>query len=164
MPDTPVAFDRLGAYSRSDQAWIGAMFAGGGLLLTVLGPILAGWLAEQDLGWVPFGEPLRWIGDLDTGWAWAARIGLGLLGGLVLAMIVITEAWTVEVHDDHLVTVRGDDRRRIEKEAIVGVWIEKKRVIVDGREGRTLFDKEVDAKRDAIREAFVSRGYPFESL
>lgn len=159
-----MAFDRLGGYTREDKAWLYALFAGGGLLLTGLGPIVAAWLAEQDFPFVPFGGPLRWIGDLDSGWAWAARIAIGLLAGLVFAFIVITEAWVLEVHDDHVIATLGDDRRRIEHDAVVGIYLEKKRVVIDGREGRTLFDKEIEAKRDTIREAFVSRGYPFESL
>lgn len=152
--------DRLD-YTRADRVWTYVLLAGGGGLLLLLGPVVAAWLA--DVPFVPFSDLLRWIGGFDGPLAWFLRPVVGVGVGAAFAALVIDEAWSLEVHDDHVVTVRGRDRRRLDRSSIVGVYLDRKRVVIDGEDGRVLFDKKVEARRDVVHAAFVSRGYPFEN-
>lgn len=147
--------------TREDVRWTYALLGGGGLLLLLLGPLVATWLAG--VPFVPFSDALRWVGDFDQPWAWVVRPLLGLLLGLGAAFLVVVDEWRLEVHDDHVTVVHDEDRRRLERAAIVGIHLDGKKVVIDGEGGRVLFERSVEAKRAAVREAFVSRGYPFEN-
>ncbi|WGX99364.1 hypothetical protein [Nocardioides sp. L-11A] len=153
-------YDDLGS-SREDKIWTYAICAAGGILILTLGPLLARWLA--DVPFVPFKEPLRWVGGFDQPWAWAARVALGLVAGLVVALLTLVDEWHLEVHDDAVVVVHDQDRRRLPREAIVGIHLEGKKIVIDGTDGRRLFEKPVEAGRERVKLAFASRGYPLET-
>lgn len=155
-----MAYDDLGS-TREDKIWTYLLFAVGGTLVLTVGPPLARWLA--DVPFVPFKDPLRWVGGFDEPWAWAARAAIGAAVGLVAAFLVLVDEWRLEVHDDAVVVVHDRDRRRLAREAVVGVHLDGKKVIIDGTEGRRLFEKAVEAKRERVVAAFSSRGYPLES-
>ncbi|MBM7515064.1 YqeB family protein [Nocardioides nitrophenolicus] len=153
-------YDDLGS-TREDKIWTYALLGSGGVLLLTLGPLLAQWLA--DVPFVPFKDLLRWVGELDQPWAWVARPAVGLLAGLVGAFLVLVDEWRLEVHDDAIVVVHDRDRRRLAREAVVGVHLDGRKVVIEGTDGRRLFDKRVEAKRDVVIAAFRERGYPIES-
>lgn len=155
-----MAYDDLGS-TREDKLWTYAIFAAGGVLLLTVGPLLARWLA--DVPFVPFKDPLRWVGDFDQPWAWVARPAIGLVAGLVGAFLVLVDEWRLEVHDDAVVVVHDRDRRRLAREAVIGVHLDGKKVVIDGADGRRLFEKPVEAGRERVKQAFASRGYPFET-
>ncbi|WP_377322885.1 hypothetical protein ACFJIY_25560 [Pimelobacter simplex] len=153
-------YDDLGS-TREDKIWTYALFAVGGVLLLTVGPLLARWLA--DVPFIPFKDVVRWVGDFDQPWAWVARPAIGLVAGLVVAFVVLVDEWRLEVHDDAIVVVHDRDRRRLVRETILGIHFEGKKVVIEGTDGRRLFDKPVEAKRTVVKEAFASRGYPLES-
>ncbi|MDT9593771.1 hypothetical protein RDV89_11880 [Nocardioides zeae] len=155
--------DDLGM-TRQDAVWTYVLLGLGGVALLVLGPLAARWLAGADLPLVPFRDTLAWIGGFDQWWAWVVRPLVGLGAGLAMAAVVVDEEWHLEVHDDHVLTRRGRDRRRLERSGIVGVHLEKKHVVIEGEHGRVLFDHPVEARGEQVREVFTSRGYPYESL
>ena len=147
--------------TREDKVWLFGLLGGGGLLLLLALPWLVRLLTE--LPFIPFAGPLRWLGSFDDPWAWVLRPLLGLVLGSVIAGVVVAREYRLEVADDSVVVVRGEDRRRMAKDGIVGVYRERKKVVIHGTGGRVLFDGEVEAPKDAVREAFVARGYPWES-
>lgn len=155
-----MTYDDLGS-TREDAVWTYVLLGAGGVVLLTAGPPLAAWLA--DFPFVPFSDVLRWVGERDSAWAWVARTALGLLAGLVGAFLVLVDEWRLEVHDEAVVVVHDKDRRRLAKESIVGIHLDGKKVVIDGTEGRRLFDKRVEAKPRRIKEAFAARGYPLES-
>ncbi|GAA1747820.1 YqeB family protein [Aeromicrobium alkaliterrae] len=147
--------------NREDTVWTYVLLGGGGVLVLVLAPLLAAWLA--DVPFIPFSEPLRWVGDFDEPWQWAVRGIVGLVAGLVLAAVTLESEYRLEVHDDRVVVVHGKDRRTLTRDQVVGVHRDRKKVVIDGTQGRRLFEETVEAKRDAVRAAFVDRGWPYES-
>lgn len=148
-------------FTRADLLWMMGIF--GVLAAAVLGaaPWIAGWLREIPA--VPFHDVLNHIADFDQTWAHVARPVLGLLIGVVAAVLIVATAHRLEVYDDHLVIRRGDDRRSIPRTDIVGIYREGKKVVIDGTAGRRIFEDDVEAKADEVRAAFVDRGYPYES-
>ncbi|MGH1564276.1 YqeB family protein [Mumia sp. DW29H23] len=149
-------------YSREDKIGTAVILGGGGLLVFLLAPLLAAWLADVPV--VPFKGPLQWVGSFDQPWAWVVRPVIGLVVGLAVALVVITDAYRLEVDDDGLVVHHRDDRRRIDRTQVVAVYRDGKTVVIDGRDGRRLFDQEVEASRDAVADAFRRHGYPWEGV
>ncbi|MBW9207788.1 hypothetical protein KV097_17770 [Mumia sp. zg.B17] len=149
-------------YTRSDAIGTAVVFGVGGLLLFLLAPVLAAWLADVPV--VPFKGPLEWVASFDQPWAWVARPTVGLLLGLALAASEIWGAYRLEVDDDAVVVHHGDDRRRIDRTQVVAVYRDGKKVVIDGHDGRRLFEQEVEASRKAVAAAFQRHGYPWEGL
>lgn len=147
--------------NRSDRIWTYVLLGGGGLLLFLLAPTLSTWLASVPI--VPFKGVLEWIGSFDQTWAWIVRPAVGLLIGLGVAVIAIADEHHLLVGYESVVIVHDQDRRTLRRDQIVGVHLDGKKVMIDGDHGRVLFDRQVEAKRDDIRAAFVDRGYPWES-
>ncbi|WP_181642444.1 YqeB family protein, partial [Nocardioides massiliensis] len=69
----------------------------------------------------------------------------------------------LEIGPDAVVITHGSDRRTLARSEITGVHRDGGKVHIDGREGRVLFAKKVEASKDAVREAFTAHGYPYES-
>ncbi|RBY87557.1 hypothetical protein DQ240_07980 [Blastococcus sp. TF02A-26] len=147
--------------TREDRAWLYALFGGGGLALLLAAPWLAGWL--DAVPFIPFSGVLDWLASLDSAAWWVLRPAIGLVAGVGLAAFVIADEYQLEVGDDAVVVVRGRDRRRVSREQVVGVYRERKKVVIHGTGGRVLFDQQVEAPKDAVRAAFADRGYPWES-
>lgn len=150
---------RLGL-TGSDKTWVYALSVGGGFLLGLLAP----WLADllREVPFVPFKPALEWIGDVTQWWAWIARPAGGLALGLLAALVIIDEEYILEISDDEIIVLRGDNRRHLPKAKVVGVHRDGKRIIIDGEHGRVLFDKSVEASRDKVAQAFTAHGYPWE--
>ncbi len=146
---------------REDVVWTYGLLGAGGAAVLLLAPLAASWLADVPV--IPFSEPLRWVGDFDEPWQWALRGVVGLLLGLAAAAVVLESEHHLEVHDDRVVVQHGKDRRTLARDQVVGIHRDGKKVVIDGTHGRTLFDHPVEAKRAAVRTAFVDRGWPYES-
>ena len=148
-------------YTREDLFWMMGIFSVLAAGLLGAAPWIARWL--RDIPGVPFHEVLDRIGGFDQPWAHVARPALGLLLGVVAALVIVATAHRLEVYDDHLVIRRGDSRRAIARADIVGIYREGKKIVIDGKAGRRIFADEVEAKAPQVRQAFVERGYPYES-
>lgn len=148
-------------FTRSDRIWAYAMFGGGGLLVFLLAPVLSSWLAAIPI--VPFKGVLEWVASFDQPWAWVVRPAVGLLIGLGVAFLAIVDEHRLVVGSDSVVVLHDKDRRTLRRDQIVGVHLEGKKVVIDGTQGRVLFNRQVEAKRDKIRAAFLDHGYPWES-
>jgi hypothetical protein len=148
-------------YTREDRRWLFVLFGLGAALLLGVTPWVAQWLAE--FPFVPFGAVLGWVGGLDDPWMHVARPVVGLLLGLVLAVVVVEDEYRLEIGPESVVVIHGSDRRTIARREIVGIHRDRGKVHIDGREGRVLFAKKVEAGKDDVRRAFLAQGYPYES-
>lgn len=148
---------RLG-FDRSSAVLV----AGAGLVLgalaAVLLPILAYWAEGRGL---PFPGPLRFLASFDSAWLVWGRPVIGAVGGLVAGVLVVHLSPVLYVDADAIVVEKGDDRRRITREQVGGVYRERSNVVIAAKEGRTLFEGDVEGGRDAVRAAFVDHGYPW---
>lgn len=148
------------ASSASDRVWTCALLAGGAAVLLGVLPLVADALAG--LPFVPFSDAVQWVGDLDEWWGWIVRPVAGLVIGGVAAAVVLDDEWRLEVADDALVVLHGRDRRRIPREEVVGIHLDRRKVVIDGR-GRRLLEERVEAPRAEILRVLAARGYPIES-
>ncbi|MGJ9414268.1 hypothetical protein ACHAAC_16315 [Aeromicrobium sp. CF4.19] len=147
--------------SPSDRVWAFVLLGGGGALLLGILP----WLLDLLAGFpfIPFGDVVDWLGSFDQWWAPLLRIGLGLLAGVVLALLTIWDEHRLEVGEEDIVVLHGDDRRTLRRDQVVGIHRDGKKVTIDGDQGRVLFSQKLEAGRDDVRSAFVSREWPWES-
>lgn len=143
--------------STADRAWTFVIFGGGGAVLLAALP----WLL--DLPFIPFRDVADWLSSFDQWWAPVLRTGLGLVAGLVIAVLVVVDEYRLEVGDEEIVVIHDKDRRILRRDQVVGIHRDGKRVTIDGTEGRTLFEQTVEAPRDLVREVFLARQWPWES-
>lgn len=149
-------------HTRGDKIATTVLFGAGGLVLFLLAPLLAGWLSDVPV--VPFKGPLEWIGSFDQPWAWVARPAIGLVVGVVAAVLILADQYRLEVGDEAVVVHHGEDARKIARDQVAAVYRDRKKVVIDGTDGRRLFEHEVEARRDQVAQAFTRHGYPWEGL
>lgn len=149
MTSTP-APDRL-APGRREVVRTGLALIVGGVVVATLGPVLLG---------VDVAAP--W-------WGWALRVLLGALAGAAAAWLVVDEAGSLEVHDDHLVARRGRDRRRVAREETVrmridtvGVVRRRPRLLVEGGE-QVLLDRDLPLPPARVAAALRAHGWPCDT-
>lgn len=151
----------LGGFDDAARRWVVVVFAAGGALVGGLLPYLAGLAA--DLPWFPFQGPLELLGSFDQArlvWLWPA-VGLAL--GLVFALWVIHETPVLHLTSREVrVERRGAVQRVIARDKVDAVFRRRSNVVIQTANGRELFDDDVEGDRDAIRDAFVALGYPWE--
>lgn len=156
-PNDPIVlgFDR-------SATWLIAIVCGA--LGVGLGAALP-WLARlaADLRWMPFSGPIRQFGEWDGTWATAGRLTGGLVLGVAFAGFIVHESPVVTVASDRLTIRQKGSTRYVDHSAVSGVFRDGREVVVVTAEGRELFRGDIEGGKDVVRDAFVSRGYPWES-
>lgn len=151
----------IGGFRPADRVWVILLFAGGGIALGLLLPLLLRWSA--DLPWMPFEGPLRLAGSFDDAWMISARplLGAALGAGLGLWVVVDTPILHLGAED---ITVRqhGEVVRVIPRDKVDAVHRRGGKVVIESAAGRVLFSGDVEGGKDAVARAFVEAGYPWE--
>lgn len=157
----PPAPHRVGGFDRGGQAWVLVLFGAGGAGLGALLPLLARW--ASGLPWVPFQGPLELLSSFDSTWLVWGRPLLGLLVGLAFAVWVLTDSPVLEISPEAVeVRRRGEVERVIPRAKVDAVYRRRGAIVIESAQGRTLFDADVEGDREAVREAFIAAGYPWE--
>lgn len=151
----------VGGFDASGRAWVVALFGVGGGAFGALLPLLAR-LAVQ-LPWMPFQGPLQLLGSFDQAWLTWLRPAVGLLLGLAFAAWVIMNSPRLHI-DGHQVRVerQGSIDRAIDRDKVDAVYRRGSKLIIESAAGRTLFADDVEGDPDAVRDAFLAHGYPWE--
>lgn len=131
-----------------------------GALAAVVVPVVARW--AEGRGW-PFPGPLRLVASFDSTWLVWGRPLIGAAVGLAAGALVVHLSPVLHVGAEAIIVQTGADRRRIARELVGGVYRERGKVVIQAREGRTLFRGDVEGGKEAVRAAFVDHGYPWES-
>ncbi len=152
---------RVGGFDRAGRSFVVALFGGGGLVVGLALPWLAG--VVDDRGWVPFGGPLRFLASFDEPWLVWGRPLLGLALGLAFAAWAVTSSAVLLIGPTEIrVERRGEVDRVIPRETVDGVHRRGSKVVIETAAGRVLFSDDVEGDHAAVREAFVGAGYPWE--
>jgi hypothetical protein len=138
--------------------WVGfpLVGAGAGWLLRWL----AGWATS--LPWVPFQGPLELLASVPDPQAMIGSLALGIVGGLVVAVLAEHDYVKVAVADGQVTITRGGSSRHVPRASIGAVFLDGRQLVLLGhateelaREGGDL----PDAK--PLQAAFAARGYPW---
>jgi len=151
----------IGGFDGTARAWVLGLFGIGGTALGVFLPLLSGWAAR--LPWMPFQGPLSLLGAFNQPWLIWGRPAIGLIAGLLFAGWVIADSPILHVsHDLIRVQRRGKVERVIERTKIDGVYRRGSKIVLESGGGRKLFEGDIEGERTVTRDAFVSKGYPWE--
>jgi hypothetical protein len=135
--------------------WVGfpLVGAGAGWLLKSL----AGWATS--LPWVPFRGPLELVASAPDPAATIGSLALGIVGGLVVAVLAEQDYVRVSVDDDEVTIARGGSSRQVPRASVAAVFLDGKQLVLLGHATEEL-DREggdlPDAKR--LQAAFAARG------
>ncbi|WP_026928974.1 YqeB family protein [Glycomyces tenuis] len=135
--------------------WVGLPLVGGvlGWVLT----LVAEWYVGLPVA--PLQGPVEWLTDLSTVPRIAVAVGVGVVAGLVIALLIVSALLTVTVDRRGIETKRGDDEQRAEAAAVASVFVEDKRMVVLGHRGEELVSVEFDLDRRELRAAVERHGY-----
>ena len=151
---------RLG-FDRGAKALVVTVCGVVGLLLgLVIRPIAS---FATGLEWVPFQGPLRLIASADHPWVGWFLTALGIIAGLVFAAVIIHESPVLHVGPDQIRVDQKGQVRTIRRERVATVFRDGGNLVLETEQGRTLFRGDVEGGKDAVREAFLAHGYPWDA-
>lgn len=131
-----------------------------GAVIALTVPTISAFVDQHGL---PFPSWLHSVARLDADWLLWGRPLIGLALGVVAGLLVIDQAWSLEVDGDCVVAKRGADVRRIPHERVEVVYRTGRRtVVIEGAAGSRLFQGVVEGERSALPCAFVELGYPWK--
>lgn len=138
--------------------WVG--LPGGGALVLWLLKLAAEWLVT--LRWVPFKGPLELIDSIPEPAATLGSLGIGLIIGVVLALMAHSESLTVAVADDQVTLTDGENRvSTFPKEQVSAVFRDGSKLVLLGRDTAELARKPHDLSASRLADAFRAHGYPW---
>lgn len=135
--------------------WLGLPAVGAGALYGLTR--LADWVAG--LPWFPFQGLFELVSEIPEPQRTWAALGVGLVGGLVLAMIGHAESLTLTVDHQGVSFTRDDKTAKINKDQITAAFLDGKNIVLLGRDGRELAREPSELDPSQIQEAFRSTGY-----
>jgi len=151
----------VGGFDRSGRLWVAALCGGGGVALGALIPILARWVAT--LPWAPLQGPIELLGSTSQPWLAWGRPVLGLAVGLAMAAWIVVDSPVLDIHDHEIhVRRRGQVERVIERAKVDAVYRRGSKLVIETDTGRPLFEGEIEGDEAAVRDVFVTHGFPWE--
>lgn len=150
---------RLGM-TGGDAAFLGVLGAALGAGAAALLPIAARWVEERG---VPFPGILQLLASFDSDWLVWGRPVIGLVIGLVAALVIAHAEPVLTVSTDSVLVEKGASKRRIRRADVAGVYRDGKKLVIETEQGRRLYDGDVEGKHELVRATFVDRGYPWEN-
>jgi hypothetical protein len=137
--------------------WVGLPAVGAALLWALT--LLVDWLLT--LRWTPFRGPLELVNSIPEPLATLGALGVGLVGGLILALMAHGERLAVTVSADR-VRLDGDEyAATFERDEISAVFVEKNQLVVLGRDTGELARRPTELDRTQLAQAFQQHGFPW---
>lgn len=139
--------------------WVVLGAAGGGL------GVALPWLLERVAKWpIPFIEYLEFLASFESPIMVLGRPAVLALVGMVVAFFITYESAELAITDAEIHITEGEDTRIVTRAQVGGVYRKAGKVRIESPEGRVLFHDDVEGGAVAIERAFVSHGYPWESV
>lgn len=135
--------------------WIGLPVLGA---LAVWGlKLIARWVA--DLSWAPFQGAFQLAADVPEPFATLAALGIGAVGGLVLAFLGHAEALVVVLEDDAVEATKDGRTRTIGRHEIDRACLSGKELVLLSADGGEPLREKTEATASTLAEAFGAHGY-----
>jgi hypothetical protein len=137
--------------------WVGLPVVGAALLWLLT--LLVDWLVS--LPWVPLRGPLELVGSIPEPWATLGALALGLVGGLVFALMAHGERLAVTVSADRL-RLDGDGyTATFDRDEVSAVFLDKGQVVVLGRDTGELARRPSELDHSRLAAACREHGFPW---
>ncbi len=137
--------------------WAGLPVAGA--LVVWLLKLLANWAVT--LRWTPFRGPLELVDSIAEPWATVGALVVGLVGGLVLALIAHGERLDVTVSPDHVRLVGDEYDETFARDDVTAVFVDRNQLVLLGSDTGELVRRPSELDVAALRAAFTRHGYPW---
>jgi hypothetical protein len=112
---------------------------------------------------VPFQGTVKLFGSFDEAWLVWGRPVIGLVVGLGLGAWIVLDSPILNISRTEVqVQRRGQVERTIPREKVEAVYWRKSKIVIDGPDGYTLFEEEIDGNKGIIHDAFLEAGFPWE--
>lgn len=152
-PSGPAVF-KLG---RTDIIVIGFVCVGIGVALGFLLPTLGSLAARFP---IPFGDPIEKLSRFDQPWVVAIRPIIGAVLGLIAAAVIAGSNTPVLVSNDEIVIGDENDHPlRISRASFSTAYFADGKLTILTEGGHQAYRGAVEGRKDAVAEAFTSRGY-----
>jgi hypothetical protein len=147
------------AVPAGERALIAWGFPIAGMALGWLLKAAAGWIAG--LSWAPLQGPFKLIAQIPEPWATVGALAVGLVGGLVLALIAHGERLDVTVTPGHVRLVGDEYDETFARDDITAVFVDRNQLVLLGSDTGELVRRPSELDVAALRAAFTRHGYPW---
>lgn len=147
--------------SRTETAVFAAGFPIVGAALGIGAKLAADWIAALPLA--PFQGPFRLIAQIPDPWVTIVLPALGVIAGVVLVLIMLSEQLTITLTGRQMELKRGDDEQQIARSEVQDVFVDRKELVVLGADGAELAREAHDVKAERLQSGFVRLGYPWRA-
>ncbi len=137
--------------------WAGIPVAGA--VVVWLLKLLANWAVT--LRWTPFRGPLELVDSIPEPWATVGALGVGLVGGLVLALVAHGERLDVTVSPDHVRLVGDEYEETFARADVSAVFVDRNQLVLLGSDTGELVRRPSELDVAALRAAFTRHDYPW---
>jgi hypothetical protein len=135
--------------------WLGLPAVGAGAVYGL--SKLADWVAG--LSWAPFQGAFKLVAEIPEPQRTWAALGIGALGGLILAMIGHAESLTLTVDHAGVTFKRDEKSTTVQKSEITAAFLDGKNIVLLGRDGRELAREASELDPKHTEQAFRTHGY-----
>ncbi|WP_117215432.1 YqeB family protein [Allorhizocola rhizosphaerae] len=135
--------------------WLGFPIAGA--LLGYLLKLVSRWIVG--LEWAPWQGPFKLLTKMHEPWFTIVPVAVGVVAGLVLALLAWEDSLRVSVSRESVGLRRGDKERELSAAAVRGVFVDGKELVLLGASGEELAREKSDLDGGLLREAFGAHGF-----
>lgn len=131
----------------------------GGLLGWYL-PVIGNWILKLPI--IPFEKIIEFIASWNSLWVSIVAAIIGIILGVLLALIIFAESLEVVITLEDLKLKLGDKEDTIDKKDISAIYMEKKQLIILGKDSNELYRESFDVKKEpVVQAAFNEYHYPW---
>lgn len=143
--------------SNTVVVWTGFPLAGA-LVAVGLG-YAADWLTTWS--WVPFHGVIRLVSSIPDPQRLLVAIAVGLVLGVVVAVIAHRERLTVTASDERITLVSAELAQQFPRDSVSAVFRDRKQLVVLGSHSDELARRQCDLPADELAGALRAHGYPW---
>jgi hypothetical protein len=121
--------------------------------------LLANWAVT--LSWTPFRGPLELVDSIAEPWATAGALGIGLVGGLVLALMAHGERLDVAVSPERVRLVGDEYEATFDRADVTAVFVDRNQLVLLGSDTGELVRRPSELEVAALASAFTGNDYPW---
>lgn len=136
-------------------------FGAVGLVLGYFLPRIATWALK--LPWIPFEGPFKLINSFNGIWLDIIMAMLGLIVGLIFAMIAVKEMLIVTITDKEVLLDKDGNKQIIGRKKVDTVFLDGKQLVIVGESGYELARGNIDETPKIVSEGFKKHDYPWSS-
>ncbi len=137
--------------------WAGLPVAGA--VVVWLLKLLANWAVT--LRWTPFRGPLELADSIPEPWATVGALGVGFVGGLVLALVAHGERLDVTVSPERVRLVGDEYDETFARDDVTAVFVDRNQLVLLGSDTAELARRPSELDVAALRAAFTRHGVPW---